>query len=79
MPRHTGGVLQGRETDLHIGTLPTGGKRMSETYAQILKERYDLSIGRIGQIPEENLTVEPFRTYFNKMAGFLLQMDAVRR
>ena len=50
---------------------------MNDTYAQILKERYDLSIDRIRQIPGEDLTPQPFRAYFHRTAGFLLQMDEV--
>ena len=50
---------------------------MNDTYAQILKERYALSIDRIRQIPGENLTPQPFRAYFHRTAGFLLQMDEV--
>ncbi len=52
---------------------------MYEINIQILEERYGLSIDRIAQIPEEDLTPAPFRDYFRRTAEFLLQMDRVRR
>lgn len=42
---------------------------------ELLKERYELSMERIRQICEEGETAEPFRTFFQKEAGFLVRMD----
>ena len=36
-----------------------------------IKERYELSLERIGQIGEEETVAEPFRSYFRKTAEFL--------
>ena len=51
---------------------------MYEKDLQLLEERYELSIDRIRQIPGENLTPAPFRTYFEQMSRFLIQMNQVR-
>ena len=43
-----------------------------------LDERYELSMGRIREIPEEEAAPERFRDYFRSMARWLLEMDHVR-
>lgn len=40
-----------------------------------VRERYELALERIAQIPGENLTGEPYREYFRKVADFVLLMD----
>lgn len=42
------------------------------------KERYELSIERLRQIGKEETTKEPYRTYFQKTAAFLLMIEGVR-
>ena len=42
------------------------------------KERYELSIERLKQIGKEETTKEPYRTYFQKTAAFLLMIEEVR-
>lgn len=39
-----------------------------------VRERYDLSIGRIKEIPNENTVKEPYASYFKKVARFILQI-----
>ena len=38
---------------------------------QVLKERYELSMARIGRFEEEETVKEPFREYFKKTAAFI--------
>lgn len=42
-----------------------------------VKERYELAIERIGQIPEEKTTKEPYRSYFITMAEFMKRAGAL--
>ncbi|MDD3363054.1 MAG: aminopeptidase [Hespellia sp.] len=42
-----------------------------------IKERYELSMERIGQIPMETDVEEGYRGYFQKVAAFIQQVDAV--
>lgn len=39
-----------------------------------MSERIELSIGRIAEIPTEDLVPRPFRDYFKQVAGFLLSV-----
>ena len=39
-----------------------------------MSERIELSIGRIAEIPAENLVPQPFRDYFERVARFLLSV-----
>lgn len=38
-------------------------------------ERYGLALERILEIPDESICAEPFRTFFNRMAAYVAQMD----
>lgn len=44
---------------------------------ELLEERYQLSMERIGAIPFEQTVNEPFRDYFCKMSEFLLQIKVL--
>lgn len=46
----------------------------SEENTQV-RERYDLAMERIAEIPGENLVEEPYREYFNCLAGFVGQIE----
>lgn len=46
----------------------------SEENTQV-RERYDLAMERIAEIPGENLVEEPYREYFNCLAGFVDQIE----
>lgn len=43
-----------------------------------MKERYELAMLRIKDIPEEKLVKEPFDDYFRQMASFILFMNEIR-
>ena len=45
----------------------------------LLQERYELALGRIAQIPDENMCDEAYQDYFAKMAKFVLLMDSTWR
>ena len=45
---------------------------MTEKTDQILKERYELSLGRIREIEREQAAAPAFVDYFQRTAGFLL-------
>lgn len=38
-------------------------------------ERYELAIGRIAEIEKEKTVAQPYRDYFEKTAGFILEMN----
>lgn len=40
-----------------------------------IRDRYDLAMERIGEIPGEDRVKEPYRDYFCRMAGFVGQID----
>ena len=42
----------------------------------LLQERYELALGRIAQIPDENICDKPYQDFFAKMAKFVLLMDS---
>lgn len=44
----------------------------------MIEERYELAIERIRKIRTEETVVSPFREYFQKMAEFVVMIDAVR-
>ena len=44
-----------------------------------IRERYDLAIERIMEIPSEERVGEPYRSYFNQMAAFTSQIDELAR
>lgn len=46
---------------------------------EILRERYELSLGRIRQIPEEETVAEPYRDFFRQAASFVMMLDELRR
>lgn len=41
----------------------------------LVRERYDLAMERIAEIPEENRVAEPYRAYFECMSGFVGQIE----
>jgi len=41
---------------------------------ELLRERYELSMGRIKEIVVENTLSEPLQNYFRRVAGFILQI-----
>ena len=45
---------------------------------EAVRERYDLTIERIGQIIKEETTQEPYREYFCRTAQFIILMDQAR-
>lgn len=45
---------------------------------EILKERYVLAKGRISEIVTEDTVKEPYRSYFQKMAGFMMELFALK-
>ena len=45
----------------------------------LLRERYELALGRIAQIPDENICDKPYQDYFAKMAKFVQLMDSTWR
>lgn len=47
---------------------------MSEEEYSIIRERYELSMERIGAVMEEHTVQEPFDTYFKTMAAFIMQI-----
>lgn len=51
--------------------------KMSEEEMEQAKERYELSIERIQRMLTEETVKEPYRSYFRKTAGFILEMDRV--
>lgn len=44
-----------------------------------IRERYDLAIERIMEIPSEERVGEPYRSYFNQMAAFTAQIEKLAR
>ena len=44
-----------------------------------IRERYDLAIERIMEIPSEEWVGEPYRSYFNQMAAFTSQIEELAR
>ena len=46
---------------------------------ELLKERYDLVLERIRQIPEEQFGEERLKEYFDRTASFLLLLDDTGR
>lgn len=44
-----------------------------------IRERYDLAIERIMEIPYEERVGEPYRSYFNQMAAFTSQIEELAR
>ena len=44
-----------------------------------IRERYDLAIERIMEIPSEERVGEPYRSYFNQMAAFTAQIEELAR
>ncbi len=44
-----------------------------------IRERYDLAIERIMEIPSEERVGEPYRSYFNQMAAFTSQIEELAR
>lgn len=44
-----------------------------------IRERYDLAIERIMEIPSEEQVGEPYRSYFNQMAAFTSQIEELAR
>lgn len=44
-----------------------------------IRERYDLAIERIMEIPSEERVGEPYRSYFNQMAAFTSQIEELER
>lgn len=44
-----------------------------------IRERYDLAIERILEIPSEERVEEPYRSYFNQMAAFTAQIEELAR
>lgn len=44
-----------------------------------IRERYDLAIERILEIPSEERVAEPYRSYFNQMAAFTAQIEELAR
>ena len=46
--------------------------------ADLERERYELALERIREIPGESILEEQAQTYFHQMAGFVLLMDQVR-
>ena len=44
-----------------------------------IRERYDLAMERILEIPSEERVAEPFRSYFNQMAAFTAQIEELAR
>ena len=51
---------------------------MNDTGDSILQERYDLAIGRIRELREEESIDAPWRDYFQKTAAFIVYMDGIR-
>ena len=41
---------------------------------KMIRERYDLTIGRIASIPGEHTAPEPFDDFFEKTASFLFML-----
>ena len=50
----------------------------SEEEEQLLRERYELAIGRVREILQEQTVPADFVSYFHKTAGFLLLCDDVK-
>lgn len=44
-----------------------------------IRERYDLAVERILEIPSEERVAEPYRSYFNQMAVFTAQIEELAR
>ena len=44
-----------------------------------IRERYDLAMERILEIPSEERVAEPYRSYFNQMAAFTAQIEELAR
>ena len=44
-----------------------------------IRERYDLAVERILEIPSEERVAEPYRSYFNQMAAFTVQIEELAR
>lgn len=44
-----------------------------------IRERYDLAMERILEIPSEERVAEPYRSYFNQMATFTAQIEELAR
>ena len=44
-----------------------------------IRERYDLAMERILEIPSEARVAEPYRSYFNQMAAFTAQIEELAR
>ena len=44
-----------------------------------IRERYDLAVERILEIPSEERVAEPYRSYFNQMAAFTAQIEELAR
>ena len=44
-----------------------------------IRERYDLAVERILEIPSEERVTEPYRSYFNQMAAFTAQIEELAR
>lgn len=44
-----------------------------------IRERYDLAMERILEIPSEERVAEPYRSYFNQMAAFTAQIEKLAR
>ncbi len=49
-----------------------------ETAEELIRERWELCLDRIGQIPSEPFGEPTFEDYFSKMAVFLTQMEETR-
>jgi len=52
---------------------------MNKIEAEIVQERYELSVERIASMPREHSVPEPFRDYFIKTASFLIQMQKLAK
>lgn len=52
---------------------------MSQENQTFLEERYSLAMERIHGICEDQTVPEPFFAYFQKVAGFLIQMEDLKR
>lgn len=54
-------------------------KELYEPYRNEVKDRYPLVMERIQSIQEEATTKEPFCSYFQKMAEFIMKMNTIKK
>ncbi len=54
-------------------------KMMFQQENEIIKERFELSMERIGQMASEHTVQEPYRDYFARTASFISMMEEYLR